>query len=140
MKFDSSIIYLFLAIVIISPILHVLIKGFKKKIKQSKKELDTLEREWSETVLDYVKDEVKSSNPLTLENGIVTLSIRTDEAYAWSWFCNLKMAFVDEGCPYDTAAKGAARFLQIFAKHDITKTKLYKEDLENSIKKEASKK
>lgn len=46
---------------------------------------------------------------------IVTDAMRADPEYAWSWHCNVAMAFVDAGGDAYTANQGAARFMRILA-------------------------
>jgi hypothetical protein len=43
-------------------------------------------------------------------------AMQDDSEYAWSWHCNIAMAFVDAGGDRYTANQGAARFLELFAK------------------------
>jgi hypothetical protein len=43
-------------------------------------------------------------------------AMQDDPEYAWSWHCNIAMAFVDAGGDRYTANQGAARFLEMFAK------------------------
>jgi len=42
-------------------------------------------------------------------------ALRDDPEYAWSWHCNIAMAFVDEGGEPIRANHAAARFLKNFA-------------------------
>ena len=40
-------------------------------------------------------------------------AMKGDDAYAWSWHCNIAMSMVDEGFNHYKANLGAARFMQI---------------------------
>jgi hypothetical protein len=42
-------------------------------------------------------------------------AMQTDPGYAWSWHCNVAMAFVDAGGDHYTANQGAARFMRLLA-------------------------
>ena len=46
---------------------------------------------------------------------IVTDAMRADPGYAWSWHCNIAMAFVDEGGEHAMANHAAARFMRLLA-------------------------
>lgn len=46
---------------------------------------------------------------------VVLEAMRSDPDYAWSWHCNVAMAFVDAGGDHYTANQGAARFMQLLA-------------------------
>ena len=46
---------------------------------------------------------------------IVTDAMRADPDYAWTWHCNIAMAFVDEGGDHGLANHAAARFLRTLA-------------------------
>lgn len=48
-------------------------------------------------------------------------AVNNDPDYAWSWHCNIAMAFVDEGGSHEAANKAAARIMSILFEHDITK-------------------
>jgi hypothetical protein len=52
--------------------------------------------------------------------------IKEDNSYAWSWHCNIAMAFQDEGGSHEIANKAAARFMQSTFDVDITKFKEWK--------------
>ena len=49
-------------------------------------------------------------------------AMREDPAYAWSWHCNIAMALIEEGAPFDTGNAAAARFMQMCFGVDTTKT------------------
>ena len=46
---------------------------------------------------------------------VVTDAMRADPEYAWSWHCNIAMAFVDEGGDHAMANHAAARFMRLLA-------------------------
>lgn len=46
---------------------------------------------------------------------VVTAAMRSDPEYAWSWHCNVAMAFVDEGGDHAMANHAAARFMRLLA-------------------------
>jgi hypothetical protein len=46
---------------------------------------------------------------------IVIKAMQADPDYAWSWHCNVAMAFVDAGGDSYTANQGAARFMRLLA-------------------------
>jgi hypothetical protein len=54
-------------------------------------------------------------------------SLAQDHGYAWSWFCNLCMAFVDAGGDRLTAHKGAATFMERCYGVDIAQSQAYKD-------------
>jgi hypothetical protein len=47
-------------------------------------------------------------------------AMQTDPGYAWSWHCNVAMAFVDAGGDHYTANQGAARFMRLLANVEPT--------------------
>lgn len=46
---------------------------------------------------------------------VVTQAMRDDPEYAWSWHCNIAMAFVDEGGDPAMGNHAAARFMRLLA-------------------------
>lgn len=52
--------------------------------------------------------------------------VQADDAYAWSWHCNLAMSFVDEGANHMQGNRAAARFMRMCFDVDTTKFKEYK--------------
>lgn len=46
---------------------------------------------------------------------VVLDAMRSDPEYAWSWHCNIAMAFVDEGGDHAMANHAAARFMRSLA-------------------------
>ena len=46
---------------------------------------------------------------------VVLDAMRSDPEYAWSWHCNIAMAFVDEGGDHALANHAAARFMRSLA-------------------------
>ncbi len=46
---------------------------------------------------------------------VVTKAMRDDPEYAWSWHCNIAMAYVDAGGDHAVGNHGAARFLRMLA-------------------------
>lgn len=54
----------------------------------------------------------------------ITKAVIRDKEYAYSWHCNLAMAFIDEGCLNETAQRGAGRFMQILFGVDTYKIHL----------------
>jgi hypothetical protein len=59
---------------------------------------------------------------------IVRDAVTEDFAYAWSWHCNLAMAFYDSGVDHKTANEGAARFMQILFGVDTKENQNFKVD------------
>jgi len=45
----------------------------------------------------------------------IIAAMQDDPDYAWSWHCNVAMAFVDAGGDHYTANQGAARFMRLLA-------------------------
>jgi hypothetical protein len=45
----------------------------------------------------------------------VIAAMRADPGYAWTWHCNIAMAFVDEGGDHALADHAAARFMRLLA-------------------------
>ena len=56
----------------------------------------------------------------------LTRKLVDDEGYAWSWHCNIAMAFQDEGGSHESSNKAAARFMQNAFGIDLRGTELYK--------------
>ena len=81
-------------------------------------------------LIEFIGDEIIKTWPLTFEvapppapaqpiaQAVQTLikAMQDDPEYAWSWHCNIAMAFVDAGGDRYTANQGAARFLELFAR------------------------
>lgn len=84
---------------------------------------------WTNAVDKYVSDRIKTASGVSLEMSVVTSALRQDPEYAWSWYCNLKMTFIDNGCPALAAAKGASSFLRIWADVKMENNPLYVEDI-----------
>lgn len=65
-------------------------------------------------------------NALPKAMNVVIAAMQADPGYAWSWHCNIAMAYVDEGVNRDVANQGAARFMKLLANvepaHDILPT------------------
>jgi hypothetical protein len=59
--------------------------------------------------------EAPSGQSLPTAMKTVLKAIQADPDYAWSWHCNVAMAFVDAGGDHYTANQGAARFMRILA-------------------------
>lgn len=53
--------------------------------------------------------------PIAPAMATVIAAMQADPEYAWSWHCNIAMAFVDAGGDYYTANQGAARFMKLLA-------------------------
>ncbi len=60
---------------------------------------------------------------------VLKQAMHEDQAYAWSWHCNLAMSAFDAGTPHDIANQGAVRFMQLAFGVDTSAFKEYK-DLE----------
>jgi hypothetical protein len=69
--------------------------------------------------------EAAADKGVAAEMNRLTAAIKADDGYAWGWFCNLVMAFVDEGGDRVVAEKGVARFMSWLFEYDITKHSLY---------------
>lgn len=52
-------------------------------------------------------------------------ALREDLDFAWSYHCNIAVAFQDEGGDYKTSNRAAARFMKLFADVDTTKHPAY---------------
>lgn len=81
-------------------------------------------------ILKTVEEHIESGKGVSKEMAIIKAMIAKDPVYAWSWYCNLVMSFVSEGCDKVTAMKGAARFLNVLAHIDVTKDARYIEEIE----------
>jgi hypothetical protein len=53
--------------------------------------------------------------PVADAMNVVTEAMQKDPDYAWSWHCNIAMAFVDAGGDHYTGNQGAARFMKTLA-------------------------
>lgn len=60
-----------------------------------------------------------------LELGVVYEMMRRDPSYAWSWHCNLAMAYVDAGGDHTTGNKAAATFMRMLTGIDTSKLPEY---------------
>lgn len=60
-----------------------------------------------------------------LELGVVYEMMRRDPSYAWSWHCNLAMAYVDAGGDHTTGNKAAAAFMYALTGIDTSKFSEY---------------
>jgi hypothetical protein len=51
---------------------------------------------------------------ITIEEAmdVIREAIKTDDVYAWGWFCNIAMAAKDEGAPMPQARKTATRLMR----------------------------
>ena len=58
-----------------------------------------------------------SEKPVLVSDAMAAIvgAMHADSDYAWSWHCNIAMAFVDAGGDRYTANQGAARFMKILA-------------------------
>ncbi len=52
-------------------------------------------------------------------------ALKADLDFAWTYHCNIAMAFQDEGGDYKTANRAAARFMKNWADVDTTKSPHY---------------
>lgn len=121
---QSTLILLSIAAAMIVIVSLVFTYTLKKKSSSEERPA-----EWRDTVDSYVSERLQTTRGISLEMNIVTSAIRQDPDYAWSWYCNLKMSFMDQGCPADVAAKGAASFLRTLADVDMSTHRLYIEDV-----------
>lgn len=62
-----------------------------------------------------------ADTPVSEAVGIIVDALKADLDWAWSYHCNIAMAFQDEGGDYKTANRAAARFMQLWAGVDTTK-------------------
>lgn len=53
--------------------------------------------------------------PVAAAMRTVIEAMQVDPEYAWSWHCNIAMAFVDAGGDHYTGNQGAARFMKMLA-------------------------
>ena len=59
--------------------------------------------------------EIAEVDPLSNAMKTVIQSMQKDPEYAWSWHCNIAMAFVDAGGDRYTGNQGAMRFMKMLA-------------------------
>ena len=67
------------------------------------------------TLLLHVVPEPSASNTIANAMDFVIAAMKADPDYAWSWHCNVAMAFFDAGGDVYTANQGAARFMRLLA-------------------------
>lgn len=68
------------------------------------------------------------NNPVAAAMSTLSATLKVDQGYLWSWFCNLKMSGVDAGCSRTAAAHAADNFLKIAFDVDITEHPFWKDD------------
>lgn len=78
---------------------------------------------------DIVQDRITKGTGVSKEIAIIKAMIARDSAYAWSWYCNLVMSFVDAGGDKIIAMEGSARFLSVLAEIDVTRDPRYIEEM-----------
>jgi len=59
--------------------------------------------------------ELREQEPVPAAMKTVIQAMQQDPDYAWSWHCNIAMAFVDAGGDHYTGNQGAARFMKMLA-------------------------
>jgi len=94
-------------------------KRFSNRIEALRVERDALLTENTllcdqNTALDAKCAELEKQ-PVAKAMQTVIDAMRSDPDYAWSWHCNIAMAFVDAGGDHYTGNQGAARFMRILA-------------------------
>jgi len=69
---------------------------------------------------------VKSPDtPVSLAVQTLIKALQEDIDFAWSYHCNIAMAFQDEGGDYKASNRAAARFMKNWADVDTTKSPRY---------------
>lgn len=69
--------------------------------------------------------EKSGDTPVSEAVHALIVALRADLDFAWSYHCNIAMAFQDEGGDYATANRAAARFMKLWADVDTTKHRAY---------------
>ena len=64
-----------------------------------------------------------------LELAVIKEMMQRDPSYAWSWHCNIAMAYVDAGGDHTTGNVGAAKFMNSLFGIDTSKFKEFEVDL-----------
>lgn len=67
--------------------------------------------------------DIENATPRIMQE--LTEVIRADPDHAWSWHCNIAMAFQDEGGEWEASNRAAARFMRslfgVEPTHSITR-------------------
>lgn len=82
---------------------------------------ETSPHEVSDQVKQLVAAKIANQEGIKDEIEVICEMMRQDLDYAWSWHCNIAMAFCDEGGDRNIANHAAARFLSTLAGVDTTK-------------------
>lgn len=61
------------------------------------------------------REVMQQAEPVADAMKVVIDAMRSDPDYAWSWHCNVAMAFFDAGGDHYIANQGAARFMRLLA-------------------------
>ncbi len=127
----QSNVALYIAAVIVSTIVLCTLFSMYRR-RRNLKEYNSVFQEQhdvEDTVIAEIVDQrVQDGKSVSKEMAIIRRMISKDSEYAWSWYCNLVMSFVDEGCDRLTAMRGASRFLNILACVDVSKDPRYIEE------------
>lgn len=119
MQFSISVVvYIVLAVFISLAIIYLRVVQLNNR--QAKNTFMPDEPYGQDTVIqEYVKKRTSAGKGVEKEMAVIKAALISDPYYAWSWYSNLVMSFVDEGCSKPVAMMGAARFLNIFAQVDV---------------------
>ena len=73
--------------------------------------------------LKSMKEFSEKSGDTQVSEAVHTLiaALKADLYFAWTYHCNIAMAFRDEGGDYKVANRAAARFMKLWADVDTTK-------------------
>lgn len=66
-----------------------------------------------------------TAEPVAQAMQTVTAAMRADPGYAWSWHCNIAMAYVDAGGDRTIGNQGAERFMRLLANVDPAHPECY---------------
>jgi hypothetical protein len=73
-----------------------------------------------EAAITALRAALEQPEPVADAMKTVIKAMQADPDYAWSWHCNVAMAFADAGGDPYTANQGAARFMRLLANVDPT--------------------
>lgn len=82
-----------------------------------------------------IEDRITLGMGVAPEMQVLKAMIERDTEYAWTWYCNLVMSYVGNGCSRITAIKGTASFMRLLFDHDITNDARYMSDLRDASNK-----
>ncbi len=126
----QMIVTSFLLVVIIAVVFtYIFISKEGKKYNGNTMFQETPTQDDSE-IIALVNDRLSKNGDVSKEMAIIKAVLLKDREYAWSWYCNLVMTYVDCGCDKIIAMNGASRFLSILANVDISQDERFIEELD----------